>query len=380
MNEDVTSKLITIDSKEMPKQFFEVEWELQDNIDVTTIHLDNYVPSFSHRDEVVVNPISGWNILIRDGTEVHDLELAIKKFLSNAQLANYYGSSKPKLKIKFELNLGEIWISLIDNVATQELASFTRTVEAITTRFSNAHPSIFAEYDELYDLSVLVHGSTTFKSSEATIVTTTQVKNDQSKKTSIKVKKPRINKTINTTYLQFLTGEKAEIDKILAIFLNHQNGKIISDLSDDELALILQSRSRKMLPSTINGLRYIGKGQPRLVLGKYVLPFDGEEATKEANLAEIIFGKQRDITETVTYEEIFETLEGKNAENDEFAQIAGRKWLDLDKNEQKSCIKDYKQRMRQLNYRLGAMLGLGETKALVAVDSGIAIDHRLLQK
>ncbi len=380
MNEDVTSKLITIDSKEMPKQFFEVEWELQDNIDVTTIHLDNYVPSFSHRDEVVVNPISGWNILIRDGTEVHDLELAIKKFLSNAQLANYYGSSKPKLKIKFELNLGEIWISLIDNVATQELASFTRTAEAITTRFSNAHPSIFAEYDELYDLSVLVHGSTTFKSSEATIVTTTQVKNDQSKKTSIKVKKPRINKTINTTYLQFLTGEKAEIDKILAIFLNHQNGKIISDLSDDELALILQSRSRKMLPSTINGLRYIGKGQPRLVLGKYVLPFDGEEATKEANLAEIIFGKQRDITETVTYEEIFETLEGKNAENDEFAQIAGRKWLDLDKNEQKSCIKDYKQRMRQLNYRLGAMLGLGETKALVAVDSGIAIDHRLLQK
>lgn len=364
----------------MPKQFFEVEWELQDNIDVTTIHLDNYVPSFSHRDEVVVNPISGWNILIRDGTEVHDLELAIKKFLSNAQLANYYGSSKPKLKIKFELNLGEIWISLIDNVATQELASFTRTAEAITTRFSNAHPSIFAEYDELYDLSVLVHGSTTFKSSEATIVTTTQVKNDQSKKTSIKVKKPRINKTINTTYLQFLTGEKAEIDKILAIFLNHQNGKIISDLSDDELALILQSRSRKMLPSTINGLRYIGKGQPRLVLGKYVLPFDGEEATKEANLAEIIFGKQRDITETVTYEEIFETLEGKNAENDEFAQIAGRKWLDLDKNEQKSCIKDYKQRMRQLNYRLGAMLGLGETKALVAVDSGIAIDHRLLQK
>lgn len=380
MNEDVTSKLITIDSKEMPKQFFEVEWKLQDNIDVTTIHLDNYVPSFSHRDEVVVNPISGWNILIRDGTEVHDLELAIKKFLSNAQLANYYGSSKPKLKIKFELNLGEIWISLIDNVATQELASFTRTAEAITTRFSNAHPSIFAEYDELYDLSVLVHGSTTFKSSEATIVTTTQVKNDQSKKTSIKVKKPRINKTINTTYLQFLTGEKAEIDKILAIFLNHQNGKIISDLSDDELALILQSRSRKMLPSTINGLRYIGKGQPRLVLGKYVLPFDGEEATKEANLAEIIFGKQRDITETVTYEEIFETLEGKNAENDEFAQIAGRKWLDLDKNEQKSCIKDYKQRMRQLNYRLGAMLGLGETKALVAVDSGIAIDHRLLQK
>ncbi len=380
MNEDVTSKLITIDSKEMPKQFFEVEWELQDNIDVTTIHLDNYVPSFSHRDEVVVNPISGWNILIRDGTEVHDLELAIKKFLSNAQLANYYGSSKPKLKIKFELNLGEIWISLIDNVATQELASFTRTAEAITTRFSNAHPSIFAEYDELYDLSVLVHGSTTFKSSEATIVTTTQVKNDQSKKTSIKVKKPRINKTINTTYLQFLTGEKAEIDKILAIFLNHQNGKIISDLSDDELALILQSRSRKMLPSTINGLRYIGKGQPRLVLGKYVLPFDGEEATEEANLAEIIFGKQRDITETVTYEEIFETLEGKNAENDEFAQIAGRKWLDLDKNEQKSCIKDYKQRMRQLNYRLGAMLGLGETKALVAVDSGIAIDHRLLQK
>lgn len=380
MNEDVTSKLITIDSKEMPKQFFEVEWELQDNIDVTTIHLDNYVPSFSHRDEVVVNPISGWNILIRDGTEVHDLELAIKKFLSNAQLANYYGSSKPKLKIKFELNLGEIWISLIDNVATQELASFTRTAEAITTRFSNAYPSIFAEYDELYDLSVLVHGSTTFKSSEATIVTTTQVKNDQSKKTSIKVKKPRINKTINTTYLQFLTGEKAEIDKILAIFLNHQNGKIISDLSDDELALILQSRSRKMLPSTINGLRYIGKGQPRLVLGKYVLPFDGEEATKEANLAEIIFGKQRDITETVTYEEIFETLEGKNAENDEFAQIAGRKWLDLDKNEQKSCIKDYKQRMRQLNYRLGAMLGLGETKALVAVDSGIAIDHRLLQK
>jgi len=79
-----------------------------------------------------------------------------------------------------------------------------------------------------------------------------------------------------------------------------------------------------------------------------------------------------------TYEEIFETLEGKNAKNDEFARIAGRKWLELDKKERENYIRDYKQRMRQLNYRLGAMFGLGENKALVSVDAGIAIDHRLL--
>lgn len=380
MDEAVKTELFMIGARKIPKRFFEAEWEIPKDLDIKTIHLGNYTPSFSHQNEIIINPVADWDAPTRYGFELYDLESALRWFISELQAVKYYNASKPKLKIKFELNLGEIWIILIDGTSKSELASYVRTAEAVTTRLSNMCPSGLAEYDELYDLSVLVHGEIHVSGSYVT--TKYKLKdfsNLKTVKTSIieqEVRRPSLRS--NLTYCQLFTGERTEIKSLLAMFINGQTKERIGELSDAELAFLLQSRDRKMLPSTINGLRYVGEGQPRLVLDGYIVPFDGDVATKEANLAEILFGQSRDLTKAVTYEEIFETLEGKNAENDEFAQIAGRKWLELSKKEQEAYIRDYKQRMRQLNYRLGAMFGLGEIKALVSVDAGIAIDHRLL--
>lgn len=381
MDEDVKTELLTIDAGKIPKHFFEAEWEIPRNLDVKTIHLGDYsVPSFSRRNETITNPVANWNVPTRYGFELFCLESALKWFISELQAVGYYNISKPKLRIKFELNLGEIWIILIDEMSGQELASYVRTAEAVTTRLSNMSLSGLADYGELYDLPVLVHGETRVNGSYVTVKR--EVK-DFSNPRAVKVStveevimRPSLSSSL--TYYQLFTGEKPEIESLLAHFISGQTRERICELSDAELDFLLHSRGKKMLPATINGLRYIGEGQPRLFLDGYSVIFDGDIATKEANLADIVFGKPRDFTKMITYEEIFETLEGKNAKNDEFARIAGRKWLELDKKERENYIRDYKQRMRQLNYRLGAMFGLGENKALVSVDAGIAIDHRLL--
>lgn len=381
MNEDVKTELVTVSARKIPKRYFETEWEIPEDLDVKTIHLCDYSPSFSHRNDMIVNPVAGWDVPTRYSFELYDLESALKWFISEIQRVKNYSISKLKLRIKLEFNLGEIWLTLTDGMSGDELASFARTAEAVTTRLSNAFPSGVAEYDELYDLLVLVHGETRISGSY--IGSNLE---------------PRI------IYRKFLTGEKTEIDSLLTIFMNGQTKERIGELSDAELSLLLQFRGKKMLPLTIRGLRYIGEGQPRLVLDGYVVAFDGDVATKEANLAEIIFGKLRDLTQTITYEEIFETLNGANdmvnskvaqlesedraklseseqrerIENYERVKLASTRWTDLSKPEQRKYIDDYKQRMRQLNYRLGAMFGLGEIKALVSVDAGIAINHRLL--
>ncbi len=406
MSEDVKTELLTISAKKIPKHFFETEWEIPRKLDVNAIHLGDYTPSFSHQNEMIVNPVTNWDIPIRYGFELYDLESALRWFLSELQAVEYYGVSKPKLKIKFELNLGEIWIVLIDETSGRELASYVRSAEAVTTRLSSMCLSGLAEYDELYDLSVLVHGEIRVKGSYVMAkYESKDFSNLKTIKSSIveeKVRRPSLMSDL--TYRQLITGEKAVVSNLLTIFMNGQTKERMGELSDAELAFLLQSRGKKMLPASINGLRYIGEGQPRLVLDGYVVPFDGETATKEANLAEVIFGKPRDLTKTITYEEIFETLSGANSlandnvarleakertnldenklkervENYEFAQFASVRWIELNKAEQRKCIDDYKQRMRQLNYRLGAMFGLGEHKALVSVNAGIAVNHRLL--
>lgn len=406
MSEDVKTKLFTIGARKIPKHFFEIEWEIPRKLDVNAIHLGDYTPSFSHQNETIVNPVANWNIPIRYGFELYELESALRWFLFELQAVEYYGVSKPKLKIKFELNLGEIWIVLIDETSGRELASYVRSAEAVTTRLSSMCLSGLAEYDELYDLSVLVHGEIRVKGSY--VMAKYESKDFSSLKTiksSIveeKVRRPSLMSDL--TYRQLITGEKAVVSNLLTIFMNGQTKERMGELSDAELAFLLQSRGKKMLPASINGLRYIGEGQPRLALDGYIVSFDGDVATKEANLAEIIFGKPRDLTKTITYEEIFETLAGANSvvnnkvaqleskertkldkselkehtEDYERARLASVQWVDLDKTEQRKCIEDYKQRMRQLNYRLGAMFGLGEIKALVGVDAGIAVDYRLL--
>lgn len=360
--EDVTPRAQTVDAECLPKQFFDTEWEVPKNLCIDNIQICDHRLSFSDRNKPVIDPTAKWGVVFRDGTELMDLESAVKQTLSNAQAMNYFGARETKMRIKFEANLGDFWLEVIDIATDKILSSYERVAETVTAQCSGLYSKMLEDYDEFFDLRIFVHAHITIRS--------VRVESG--------IQKFSTDMSMDAAYPRFFTFKKNEAEVILAAFLSRQNKDRISELSDNELALLLKDRNRKLLPSSIKGIRYIGDGQPRLVLDEYIMPFDGDTATKEANLAEILFGQPRDLAETVTYEEIFETLEGKNASDDEMAQFAGRKWLDLGKKERDAFIKDYKQRMRQLNYRLGAMLGLGAIKALVSVDAGIAIDHRLL--
>lgn len=351
--EEVISKIQTVNAGCLPKQFFDAEWEISKDIDINTIHVGDYMPSFTERNDPIDDPTAGWDIMIRDGTELADLERAVKQMLSNARNMDYYGAHEMTIKIKFEANLGEIWLELIDAATGGIISSYERVAETVTARCSGIYTKMFSEcdceHDDLYDLPVVVYARTTIRSL----------------RTEGNVKKLSTDILMNTFYSRFLTIKVTEIESILTVFLSRQNKERINELSDEELALLLKKRGRKMLPTSIRGLRYIDGGQPRLILGECITTFNCEEATKEMGLAKVIFGKKRNLSEIITYDEIFETLEDLD-------------WMNLSKKEQTARIKDYKQRMRQLNYRLGAMLGTGDTKILVPAEFGITINHELL--
>lgn len=351
--EEVTPRAQIVDAECLPKQFFDTEWEIPKDICIDNIQICNYWLSFSKRNEPVIDPTSSWKMIFRDGTELKDLESAIKRMLSNAQTMDYYGAHATKMRIKFEANLGEFWLELFDAATGEMLSSYERVAETVAARCSGVYAKMLSEcdceHDGLYDLPIAVYAHTTIRSL----------------RTEGNVKKLSTDILMNTFYSRFLTVEMTEIESILTIFLSRQNKERINELSNEELALLLKKRGRKMLPTSIKGLRYIDGGQPRLVLGECITTFNGEEATKEMGLAKVIFGKKRNLSEIITYDEIFETLEGLD-------------WMNLSKKEQTVRIKDYKQRMRQLNYRLGAMLGTGDTKILVPAEFGITINHELL--
>lgn len=353
--EEVTPRAQIVDAECLPKQFFDVEWGFSKDLDITTIHIGDYLymSSFSQRNDVSVDPTVGWGVIIRDGTELKDLESAVKQLLGNARAMGYYGACGMRMRIKFEANLGEIWLKLIDAATGEIISSYERVAETVAARCSGIYAKMFSEcdceHDNLYDLPVVVYAHTTIRSL----------------RTEGNVKKLSTDILMNAFYSRFLTIKLAEIESILTVFLSSQNKERINELSDEELALLLKKRGRKMLPTSIRGLRYIDGGQPRLILGECITTFNGEEATKEMGLVKVIFGKKRNLSEIITYDEIFEMLEGLD-------------WMNLSKKEQTVRIKDYKQRMRQLNYRLGAMLGTGDTKILVPAEFGITINHELL--
>lgn len=351
--EEVTPRAQIVDAECLPKQFFDTEWEIPKDICIDNIQICDYWSSFSKRDESVIDPTSSWKMIFRDGTELKDLESAIKRMLSNAQTMDYYGADATKMRIKFEANLGEFWLELIDAATGEIISSYERVAETVTARCSGIYAKMFSEcdceHDDLYDLPVVVYAHTTIRSL----------------RTEGSVKKLSTDILMNAFYSRFLTIKMTEIESILTVFLSGQNKERINELSDEELALLLKKRGRKMLPTSIKGLRYIDGGQPRLILGECITTFNGEEATKEMGLAKVIFGEKRNLSKIITYDEIFEVLEGLD-------------WMNLSKKEQTVRIKDYKQRMRQLNYRLGAMLGTGDTKILVPAEFGITINHELL--
>lgn len=348
---------VAVEKLEKYRKVFSTSWNLPQKLSLNNVYINhfryNYWSALRNKEEPPIFPID-WDITCYDGTELDELERAVLNMLSSFKSSKYDNLT---LKISYEEFLGDFTIELVDNTAKKTLASHSKTAVAITVCPSLVRKeSMFSEAGELSDLLVVVNGEETVENYNTTCFGT----------------------HISATKL-LITNTPDVIEEIIGIAIGDQPSTVIGDLTNEEIALVLAARGRKIVPKYINGIEYIGKGQPRLKVGDYTLTFDGEEATKETHLAEVIFGKPRDLSETITYEEIFETLEGKNAPDDEMARIAGRKWIELEDKERKTCIKDYKQRMRQLNFRLGSMLGLGEEKALTSVEAGIAVNYKLLK-
>ncbi len=362
MPKDVKSKFYTIDAKKLEKyrKVFSASWSIPKNTNFNNVLFSPLALSGYNRwktsdrgDEKPIFPVGEWDITFRDGTELLELESAVRNMLSGFELNKYADLT---LKISYEKLLGDFTLELVNNATSETLALHSKTSAKVTICPSLARKeSIFSGAGELSDLLVAIDGEEAIENSTL-----------------------HFDVHITTTKL-LITDTSEVIDDIIRIAIENQAATTIGELTDAELALVVESRGQKLMPKYLNGIKYVGKGQPRLQVGKRIVTFDGEEATKETHLAEIIFGKPRDLSETITYEEIFETLEGSNILDDEIARIAGRRWVELEDKERKSCIKDYKQRMRQLNHRLGSMLGLGEEKALTSVEAGIAINHKLLK-
>lgn len=360
MAEEVKTKFYSVDAKKLGKyrKIFSTFWTIPKDLNLDDIyfcHLHyNYWKALANKSGDPIFPVDEWDISFRDGTELLELERATRNMLSGFELDKYTNLT---LKISYEKLLGDFTLELVDETAKKTLALHSKTSAVVTISPSLVREeSMFSEAGELSDLLVAINGEETVENNNAL----------------------RFDTHITSTKL-LITDAPGVINDIIRIAIGEQPSATIGDLTDAELALVVASRGQKLVPRYLNGIEYIGKGQPRLRIGGLVVAFDGEEATKETHFAEIIFGKPRDLSETITYEEIFETLEGKNAPDDEMARIAGRRWVELEDGERKTCIKDYKQRMRQLNFRLGSMLGLGEEKALTSVEAGIAVNYKLLK-
>lgn len=362
MSKVVKSKFYTIDAEKLKKyrKTFSASWSIPKNLNLDNVFFSPLALSGYNRyrasvrgGEKPIFPVDEWDIIFRDGTELLELECAVRNMLSNFELSKYADLT---LKISYEILLGDFTLELANNATSETLALHSKNSAKVTICPSIARKeSIFSGVGELSDLLVAIDGEETIENSTL-----------------------RFDTHITTAKL-LITDTSEVIDDIIRIAIAGQPTTTVEDLTDAELALVAASRGWKLVPRYLNGIKYIGKGQPRLKVGDYVLAFDGEEATKETHLAEVIFGKPRDLSETITYEEIFEALEGKDATDDELARIAGRKWIELEDKDRKLYIKDYRQRMRQLNFRLGSMLGLGEEKALTSVEAGIAVNYKLLK-
>ena len=121
------------------------------------------------------------------------------------------------------------------------------------------------------------------------------------------------------------------------------------------------------MPKYINGLRFIDTGEPYLKLGDLTNALS-VSATNEAKLAKVIFGRRRDLSKIIRYEEIYDSIRETDGL---YGTLASKQKNEVDKKIRDDAIR--------LNHRIGAMLGLGEEKALVTVEDGSAINHHLLK-
>lgn len=304
------------------------------------------------------NPVEDWNVAFRDGTELNDLQHRAVKMLRSVNLKKY---KNLKLKMLYDETLGDIELELV-NGAGGRLALYSRKAVTIMFRKGDVHDSLFSDADFEVRYKDKVHADFIKVSSYHNLsdlgIVVSGIETEENNGTTID--RP-------VSFYRLLTDTPENMRKFVKTALAKQPSSVVEDLSVDEINDILETRGQKVLPTYIDGLRFIGTGEPHLKLGDITIAF-GEEATNEAQLADAIFGKRRDLSKKILYHELYDYIQQEEGAYDS-----------LPKDEKSKVIKDYKQRMRQLNYRIGSMLGLGKEKALTPVLDGIAINHLLLK-
>ncbi|MBQ7802507.1 hypothetical protein IJ380_01400 [Candidatus Saccharibacteria bacterium] len=361
MTEEVKYELRYVIAEKIKRKWHTKVWTISKDLNLDSVYFfwgnRTFGKSLSDGGNPT-NPVEDWDVTFRDGTELNDLQHRAIKILRSVNFKKY---KNLKLRMRYDEVLGDIELELV-NGAGGRLALYSRKAVTIMFRKGDVHDSLFSDadfevkykdkvdadflevssYHNLSDLGIVVSGIETEESNGATI-------------------------DCPVSFYRLLTDTPENMRKFVKTALAKQPSSVVEDLSVDEINDILEARGQKALPIYIDGLRFIGTGEPHLKLGDLTIAFS-EEATNEAQLADAIFGKRRDLSKAISYHELYDYIQHQEGAYDS-----------LSKSEKAKVIKSYKQQMRQLNYRIGSMLGLGKEKALTPVLDGIAINHLLLK-
>lgn len=361
MAKDVKSDLRYVLAEKLKKKWHTKIWSISKSLNLDSVYFfwGNRTFGKSLTDGgCPTNPVENWDIAFRDGTELNELQHQAVKLLRNANINKY---KNLKLKMGYDEVLGDIELELV-NGAGKRLSAYTKKAVIVMFRKGDVGDSLFSDFDyeiktinkvdadltkiesyhNLCDLGVAITGIETKE--ECGILT---------------------NRSIS--YYRLLTDTPSNMNKFVKTALEKQPSSILGDLSIGEINDVLDKRDKKVLPKYINGLRFIDTGEPYLKLGDLTNAFS-VSATNEARLAKVIFGRRRDLSKIIRYEEIYDSIRETDGL---YGTLASKQKNEVDRKIRDDAIR--------LNHRIGAMLGLGEEKALVTVEDGIAINHHLLK-
>ena len=362
MAEDVTSKLRSVSVEQIKnRKYFTKVWSVPARCDLKYVCFNwNNCPTlsipFNERGKIIY-PLDGLDITSRDSCELEELEKQAMRMLSKVNLSKY---KNLKLKISYEEPLGDIELELV-NGAGRRVAYYSRKANTVMFRQSDVHDSLFSAgdiVDEIIDGELVETGFISYHDLDDLDTVISGIESVE--EDDMMFEKP-------VMYHRYLTDTPSNMKKFIRNALAKQPSDTVGDFSDTEINEILDSKGKKVLPKYINGLRFIGTGEPHLKLESQTVAFS-EDAENEKQLADAIFGRRRDLSKKIDYHEIYDYIQKQEGAFDS-----------LPKEEKAKVKKDYKQRMRQLNSRIGSMLGLGEEKALTSVFDGIAVNHHLLK-
>ncbi|MBR2543598.1 hypothetical protein IKF03_03350 [Candidatus Saccharibacteria bacterium] len=363
MVKDVNSKLRHVDANYFGKRKpLTAVWPIPAKCNLDDVHF-NFMEYRNHWDEKgkrePIYPLEDWSekITIQDGFELAELDKQARKVFADVNPCKY---KNLKLKISYDEVLGDIELELV-NGAGQRMAYYSKKATLVTFRKSDVHDSVFSAGDtviEVIDGDPVETDFISYHNLDDLRVAITGIET---------VEKNGVVSDETILYYRLLTDTPRNIKKLVRSALNKLPSNAISDLSDSEVNEVLDNRGKKVLPKYINGLRFIGGGEPYLKLGELTNAFS-VDAKNEARLAKVIFGERRDLSKTIFYEEIYDSV------NESYGLYGS-----LSDSQKKAENKRLRDDMGRLNHRIGSMLGLGEKKALVSVEDGIAVNHHLLK-